>query len=102
MDGCGHCVDSQEAWDKMCKTVAGAVNPECAIAEIETKHLPFFKTRDGYKPTGFPTHAFFHNGRHVEDVHDRTYPGFMKSLKKNRFLKGRKKSFGRRRRSFRR
>ena len=85
MDGCGHCVNSQADWDKMCKTVAGAVNPECVIAEIETKLLPFFKMRDGFKPNGFPTHAVFVNGRHVQNAEDRSFDGLMQTLRKHRF-----------------
>ena len=77
MDGCSHCVDSQKDWDKTCKSVAGALNPECMIAEVESKLLPFFKLRDGYKPQGFPTHAVFENGNHVEDAEDRSFQGLM-------------------------
>ena len=87
MNGCSHCVNSQADWDKVCKTVAGALNPECVIAEIETKMLPFFQLRDGFKPQGFPTHAVFENGMHVENNEDRSFQGLMQTLQKNNFLR---------------
>jgi len=102
MDGCGHCVDSQADWDKVCQTVAGAVNPECMIAEIETKLLPYFKMRDGFKPEGFPTHAIFIDGRHVEDADDRSVEGLMQTLNKHKFLKRQQRRRPTRRRSFQR
>jgi hypothetical protein len=86
MDGCGYCVDSQEAWDDVCKKVEGVLNPECVIGEIESKLLPFFKMRDGFKPDGFPTHAVFKDGKHVENINDRSATGLMHTLKKHKFI----------------
>ena len=86
MDGCGYCVDSQEAWDDMCKKVEGVLNPDCMIGEIESKLLPFFKMHDNFKPDGFPTHAIFKDGKHIENIHDRSVKGLMRTLKKHKFI----------------
>jgi hypothetical protein len=105
MDGCAHCVNSQKDWDKACKTVEGALNPECVIAEVETKLLPFFKLKNGFEPNGFPTHAVFKNGNHVEDAQDRSFKGLMNTLRKHQFVKKRTQHngrFRRRPRTFRR
>ena len=91
MDGCSHCVESQEDWDKTCTSVAGALNPECIIAEIESKLLPLFKLRDTFKPDGFPTHAVFENGKHVENAEDRSFQGLMQTLQKHNFIRNPKR-----------
>jgi hypothetical protein len=70
------------------------------IAEVESKLLPFFKLRDGYKPQGFPTHAVFENGNHVEDAEDRSFQGLMQTLQKHQFIRKRPTMI--RRRKFRR
>ena len=108
MDGCGHCIDSQKDWDNVCKKVEGKLNPDCMLAEVEEKMLPFFRMADGFKPQGFPTHSIFENGKHVENVEDRTFQGLMKNLRKHNFIKNKnnnknKNRFttGKRRRSFR-
>ena len=103
MDGCGHCINSQNDWNAACKQAKGKLNPGCVMAEIETKLLPFFKMPDGFQPQGFPTHAVFINGKHVEDAQDRSMQGLMQTLRKNNFLGATKPFFNNRNpRSFRR
>ena len=109
MDGCGHCINSQNDWNAACKQAKGKLNPGCVMVEIETKLLPFFNMPDGFKPEGFPTHAVFMNGKHVEDAQDRSLAGLMQTLRKHNFLGATKPQFNnrnprsfRKRRSFRR
>lgn len=109
MDGCGHCINSQNDWNAACKQAKGKLNPGCVMAEIETKLLPFFNMPDGFKPQGFPTHAVFINGKHVEDAQDRSVTGLMQTLRKHNLLSATKPQFNhrnprsfRRRRSFKR
>ena len=89
MDGCSYCVSSQADWDNVVKQSERILNTDCILLEVEAKMLDTFHFGN-FKPTGFPTYAYFKNGKHVRDVEDRTSNGLMKFLHQNNFLKKRR------------
>jgi hypothetical protein len=91
MDGCSHCVSSQADWDNVVKQTESILNPDCVLLEVEAKMLDTFNLGN-FKPNGFPTYAFFKNGKHVKNVEDRSFDGLMHFLHQNKFLKVNRKT----------
>jgi hypothetical protein len=88
MDGCPHCIDSQDSWDDAEPT---KMSPDDAIAEIESSFVEDFKKTIGrnLNVDGYPSILLIHpNGIHIHNTRDTT--SIIKLIKSMKMKKSRK------------
>jgi hypothetical protein len=83
MDGCHHCVESQDDWDNLCEQATHKLTPESTIAEIDSDFTDDFlnelnpMTEEGspLKVQGYPTYIVIvdgmakpHEGRKTDEL----------------------------------
>jgi hypothetical protein len=90
MDGCPHCVESQDSWDNAEST---KMSPDDAIAEIESSFLEEFNKTIGrnLNVDGYPAILLIHpNGIHIHNARDTA--SIIKLIKNMKMKKSRRKS----------
>ena len=94
MDGCHHCEESQDDWDKMCSQATNKLTPESTIAEIDSeftddflnKMNPMDKSGEPVEVQGYPSYIVIVNG--TATPHDgRKAKELMNALVRHKMIK---------------